>query len=54
MTLISDCGCPGLTDNPFHGKMGISKGSSRSTDNSLSGSEGTEKVIPIQSTLRII
>ena len=38
MTLISALGCAGLTDNPFYGKMGISLGSSRLTDNQLSGS----------------
>ena len=38
MTLISALGCPGLTDNPFHGKMGISFRYLRLTDNSLSGS----------------
>ena len=36
--LISDSGCPGLTDNPFHGKMGIYLRCLRLTDNSLSGS----------------
>ena len=38
VTLISALGCPGLTDNPFHGKMGISFRYLRLTDNSLSGS----------------
>ena len=38
MTLISALGCPGLTDNPFHGKIGIYLRCLRLTDNSLSGS----------------
>ena len=38
MTLISALGCAGLTDRLLHGKMGISFGSSRLTDNPLSGS----------------
>ena len=38
MTLISALGCAGLTDRPLYRKMGISFGSSRLTDNPLSGS----------------
>ena len=38
MTLISALGCAGLTDRPLYRKMGISLGSSRLTDNPLSGS----------------
>ena len=38
MTLISALGCSGLTDNPFHGKMGIYLRCLRLTDNQLSGS----------------
>ena len=38
VTLISALGCAGLTDRPLYRKMGISFGSSRLTDNPLSGS----------------
>ena len=38
MTLISALGCSGLTDNPFHGKIGIYLRCLRLTDNQLSGS----------------
>ena len=38
VTLISALGCSGLTDNPFHGKMGIYLRCLRLTDNQLSGS----------------
>ena len=38
VTLISALGCAGLTDRPLYRKMGISLGSSRLTDNQLSGS----------------
>ena len=38
VTLISDSGCAGLTDNPFHGKIGIYLRCLRLTDNQLSGS----------------
>ena len=38
VTLISALGCAGLTDRPLYRKMGISLGSSRLTDNPLSGS----------------
>ena len=36
--LISALGCSGLTDNPFHGKIGIYLRCLRLTDNQLSGS----------------
>ena len=38
VTLISALGCSGLTDNPFHGKMGIYLRCLWLTDNQLSGS----------------
>ena len=38
MTLISDSGCPGLTDRLLHGKMRIYLRCLRLTDNQLSGS----------------
>ena len=38
VTLISALGCLELTDNPFHGKMGIYLRCLRLTDNPLSGS----------------